>query len=197
VNDLIDDLEVELRAAIDAGDSERCTALGEQIDRLDQHPPPVTMLSAALWYAAQGLRVFPLAPGSKIPHKGSAGCTEATSDPEQIRAWWGRWPDSNVAIATGHIIDVVDVDGPAGQKSRAEHWDDIFANVDADNVGKVLTPRPGGMHIYVPATGDRNSANICPGIDYRGSGGYVCAPPSVNPEGTYRWLGTPRIKDMA
>jgi hypothetical protein len=53
------------------------------------------------------------------------------------------------------------------------------------------------MHIYVPAQGDGNSAHLFEGIDYRGAGGYVVAPPSVNEQGAYRFLGTPGLADLA
>lgn len=185
--------EARLRAALDSGDpdtiAEAVAAIGP-----DDVAPPAPLGSAALWYAEQGLRVFPLQPGTKIPLKGGHGCLDATSDPEQIRAWWARVPDANIGIATGHLVDVVDIDGPKGQKSRGEFWEDIFAQVDADSVGKVLTPSPGGMHVFVPATGDGNGTNIAPSVDYRGVGGYVVAPPSVTDVGTYRWLGAPRFE---
>lgn len=142
------------------------------------------MASAALWYTEQGLKVFPLQPRLKIPHRGTRGLKEATSDRDIIIAWWQKWPDSNLAIATGHRIDVIDIDGPTGVQSWAKmnHLPEIL--------GVVSTPRPGGNHLYIHASGDGNSAAMFPGVDYRGLGGYVVAPPSVNEQGvryTWRW----------
>lgn len=72
---------------------------------------------AALVYATEyGWRVFPLhstddagmcscgnaecgGPG-KHPRT-SRGCLDASTDAAQIRAWWERWSDANVGIATG------------------------------------------------------------------------------------------------
>lgn len=195
-------LEDQLAAAYAAGTDP--TPLEAEVDRLDQaeRRTTATLHQSALWYASVGLRVFPLSPGSKIPYRGSNGCLDATSNPDVITGWWDHSPDANIGIATGHLVDVVDIDGLPGQKSRARHWDDIFAQVDADAIAKILTPRPGGMHLYVPATGDGNKAGILPGIDYRGRGGYVVAPPSVitpthGTPGTYRFLGTPRLTHHA
>lgn len=199
----IDLAEHDIRAALDAGDPERIEILTYEVD---QRPAvsvvAVSLHASALWYADQGLRVFPLSPRSKIPTKGSAGCKDATTDADQITAWWTERPDANIGIATGYLVDVVDIDGIEGQTSRAKLWEKdgqpyIFAKIDADSVAKVLTPRPGGMHIYVPATGDGNGANIAPGVDYRGLGGYVVAPPSVNDQGAYRFLGTPHFGEVA
>ena len=145
----------------------------------------VSLSSAALWYVEQGLRVFPLRPSLKTPHKGTRGVLEASTDPSVVRKWWESEPRSNVGVATGHLVDVIDVDGPEGVVS--------WANLSGlpPIVGKVSTPRPGGIHLYVPTTGGdrRNAARIAAGIDYRGLGGYVVAPPSVNTEGRrYEWL---------
>jgi len=152
---------------------------------------------AALWYASQGLRVFPLQAGSKIPRPGSRGFKDATSDPAIIEQWWSQWPDANIGIATGHLVEVIDIDGAAGQHSRAKHWYETFGAVDAACVGKVSTPRLGGMHIYMAATGATNKQHLYPSIDIRGIGGYVVAPPSVTPDGTYLWLAPPKLDELA
>lgn len=196
-------LETQLRAAIDRDDAAEISRLGDLIDRheRDNPKPAVTLGSAALWYASVGLHVFPLRAGSKIPHPRTHGCKDATTDSAQILQWWTEIPDSNIGIATGHLVDVVDIDGVVGQQSRTCHWDDMFAAIDHDKVAVVMTPRPGGMHIYVPAQGEGNSAGIVPAVDYRGTGGYVVAPPSVisdgaNP-GTYTFLSAPRFAELA
>lgn len=195
----LEDAEQQLRDALDTGDGAQIAAATSLIDRLERPRPKSNLLSAALWYAEQGVPVFPLIPGRKHPFKGSHGLLDATTDPSKITDWWTATPEANIGLATGHLFDVVDIDGPAGQQSRADNWDAIFAAIDDDNLGKVLTPRPGGMHIYVPPTGDPNGTNIVPGVDYRGLGGYVLAPPSVivaggkDHPGHYRYLGTPNL----
>lgn len=179
----VDELDAALHVAIHVGDTEAIAVLSEQLDAAAQ-PATIHPLSAALWYAEAGLPVFPLAAGTKLPHKGSRGCLDATLDAKVIRSWWEAAPESNVGIACGHRVDVVDVDGLLGQTSRAHHWT-MFEH----NLGAVLTPRPGGMHLYVTANPKvGNGASILPGVDYRGLGGYVVAPPSVTDVGTYRWL---------
>jgi hypothetical protein len=67
-----------------------------------------------------------------------------------------------------------------------------------DVVAVVTTPRPGGIHLWVPtAAGKGNKQGVRPGIDYRGLGGYVLVPPSLldhRPDqhpGTYRFLRPP------
>ncbi len=190
------DAEQALRSALDNGDVTSIDAAAQLVDTLDTPKPVATLHQAALWYASQGLKVFPLSPGSKIPHKGSRGCKDASNDPEVVDAWWSVNPDSNIGLATGHLVDVVDIDGYEGQQSRAARWDDIFAAIERDAVAKVITPRPGGMHIYVPATGDGNGARLFPGVDYRGVGGYVVAPPSINEQGTYTFVGVPDLSSV-
>ncbi|MFT3971713.1 MAG: bifunctional DNA primase/polymerase [Micropruina sp.] len=140
---------------------------------LDAQPRPVPdLLASALWYASIGLQVFPLQPGRKVPFTGSNGCKDATTDAAMIRRWWAAAPNANIGIATGHLVDVIDIDGAPGIRS----WLDLEAPPEA--IGNVRTPRPGGSHHYLRATGRGNRAGIFPGIDYRGLGGYVLAPPS-------------------
>lgn len=177
-----DSAEQALRDAINANDAEAINALAVIVDELQPKKPPVAFAAAALWYAEQGLHVFPLSPNSKIPHKDTRGCLDATDDRNQIIDWWTERPDSNVAIATGHLVDVIDIDGPVGVKAWAQYIDQI-----PEPLGLVSTPRDGGNHHYIAATGGANKTNLFPGIDIRGKGGYVVAPPSIVDGKRYRW----------
>jgi Bifunctional DNA primase/polymerase, N-terminal len=152
------------------------------------------LLLSALDYARRlRLRVLPLVPGAKIPLGGGccrgthrSGATSAGSDPEVVARWWREHPTANVGVATGHRVDVIDQDGPEGAVSwarigRAGAWPAVL--------GVALTVRPegGGVHRYVASTGDGNGAKVAPGIDYRGRGGYVVAPPSIIDGRRYAW----------
>lgn len=167
-----------LSDALAAGDLDTAARYERELDALDETPP--RFLDAALTYAGWGWLVFPCVPGQKRPLV-KHGLHEATCDLERIGTWWSAWPNANVAVATGRQFDVIDID-PAGM-----HW---WANVRErygnrpggllpDVHGEVATPRPGGSHVYVQATGRGNLADLKPGVDYRGRGGYVLAPPSV------------------
>lgn len=186
-------VEQDLREAMASGDWEAVERIMPVLDRLPPNPAP-SLVGAALWYAEQGFRVFPCSPGSKVPRKGSAGCKDATSDTEQVRAWWKADPYSNVAIATGYLVDVVDFDGLVGHEAWAAYW---AAHPDQDDgslapgsalLATVSTPRPGGLHAYVRAAGEGNGQRLMAGVDYRGLGGYVLAPPSRTDQGTYQFL---------
>ena len=79
-------------------------------------PPDSTLLKAALRYAARGWAVFPLAPGTKVPLKGSNGVKDATKNTDQIRSWWTKNPDANIGCATGAAsgCTVLDLDTKDG-----------------------------------------------------------------------------------
>lgn len=142
-----------------------------------------TLGGAAVWYAERGHLVFPLRPGTKIPLT-KHGFKDASMNPDTIRAWWTATPTANIGLSTGHLFDVIDVDGPDGIKSIAGIEDE--GHLPA-LIGVVTTPR--GFHLYIHPTGDGCTTAVRPGIDYRGIGGYVVAPPSTALEGT-RWTWT-------
>lgn len=135
--------------------------------------------AAALWYVEQGVPVFPCKAGEKVPAT-AHGVKDATTDPGQVNEWWTRTPEANIGLATGVKFDVLDIDDWMNVN------DDIVDIID-EGFGFVATPR-GGSHIYLRPSGDGNAANLVPGVDFRGVGGYVLAPPSVLPNGGYRWL---------
>jgi len=136
-------------------------------------------LAAALRYAAAGWPVFACQPGSKVPPEGSRGFKDATTDPDKIGWLWRRADaGANVAIATGapgpDVLDVDIHDGAPGWKSCAELR---RAGLVPDAMAEIRTPSGGG-HFYYQGTGQRIAKMPAHGIDYRGAGGYVVAPPS-------------------
>lgn len=187
-------LEHLITNAMQANDWATVADLEPRLDAAAQPKDPPSLAGAALWYAEQGLHVFPLQPHRKIPHRGSRGCKDATTDRDAISNWWHGEPDSNIGIATGHLIDVIDIDGPEGVHSWAQMIETLPPILGAvstprwdEQKQQPRLPRGGGTHLYIAATGDGNAAKIFPGVDYRGLGGYVCAPPSVMPNDVYRW----------
>jgi hypothetical protein len=142
-------------------------------------------LKAALAYAQRGWHVFPCLAGLKVPATEN-GHLDATTDAARIAAWWEENPAYNVAIATGPSgLLVVDVD-PAG----VPHWDDLLAAFPdlaqaALAAPRVATPRQ-GWHVYFEGEGPSTVRKLAPGIDTRGAGGYVVAPPSVIDDGKSR-----------
>jgi Bifunctional DNA primase/polymerase, N-terminal/Primase C terminal 1 (PriCT-1) len=146
-----------------------------------------SLVSAALTLATKGLFVLPCRPRDKRPATRN-GLKDATTDLDTIRQWWRREPDLNVAILTGKVsgVFVLDLDGLDAEVElrRLERENGrLPATVES------ITAR--GRHVYfrMPAVPIRNSASrIAPGIDVRGDGGYVLAPPSVHPGGKiYSW----------
>jgi Bifunctional DNA primase/polymerase, N-terminal len=147
------------------------------------------VLGQALAYAAAGgWPVFPTRPNADpCPGPGGCpckrpltehGCLDASTSPQVIRAWWRRWPDANVAIATGAPgPDVLDVD----IKPDGDGWAAFnrlkAAGLLAGARALVRTPS-GGLHSYYAGTSQRNGKLTRHHLDFRSAGGYVLAPPS-------------------
>lgn len=158
-----------------------------------------TMLDAALSYARQGLAVFPLVEGAKNPATAN-GFKNASTDEEAIRSWWGKNHNYNIGIACGNgtlVIDL-DVDEAKGEDGTAtlRKWEGEHGKLP--ETATAVTGR-GGMHMLYHVDGEaRCSANPKLGVDVRGDGGYIVAPPSIHPNGTrYEWERDPREREVA
>ena len=164
-----------------------------------------TPLAAALGYAARGWPVFPVhsirrqgtictcgnrACGSPGKHPRTPnGLKDASLDPAVIRGWWQRWPDAGVAVATGRGLAVIDVDIHKGGVDSLV--DARRALGELPDTVEVVTGS-GGRHIYLSVpegVSVRCSAGqLGAGLDVRGDGGYVVAPPSLHQSGRrYAW----------
>jgi hypothetical protein len=123
-------------------------------------------------------------PGKHPRTKG--GFKDATCDPAQITRWWTRWPDANIALATGSGIAVIDIDGEEG-------FHGFQALVAANEaLPPTLVSQTGrGHHLVFSTRPDspevRSSARDS--VHVRGKGGYVILPPSNHISGNeYRWI---------
>lgn len=183
---------------------------GAPAERFSQWCRLRSPLEAALAYAELGWAVLPLAGmddsncscrracASPAKHPLTRhGVHEASVEEPQIRRWWLQWPDANVGIATGarSRLVVVDVDLERGGRTSLPVL--RAAGHDLRTTLRTLTGG-GGFHLYyrqpagliVPNTAGRlpNVGALLPGIDLRGDGGYVVAPPSVHVSArAYRW----------
>lgn len=158
----------------------------------------VSLLQAALDYAARGWPVLPLhswtgttcscgvsdCPSPAKHPRNRDGLTGASTDPTVISAWWGQWPAANVGLRTGIAFDVLDIDGDEGLES-------VKALVDEHGQlpgGPSARTGGGGFHLLFAPTTAGNRAGLRSKVDWRGAGGYIVAPPSVHASGnTYEW----------
>lgn len=145
--------------------------------------------AAALAYLARGWSVLPVRHAEKRPAVLWQEFQHRLAGEEEVDAWFRRWPDAGVGIVTGRIsgLVVIDVDPRHGGEGSL-----------ADLVG-ARGPLPptleartggGGRHLYFahPGTQLRNRVGIADGIDLRGDGGMIIAPPSIHPSGrAYTW----------
>ena len=96
-------------------------------------------LEAAKFYAGLGYPVFPCHPGGKAPLT-EHGFHDASTDPDQIDAWWRQWPSANVAMATAGTV-VIDIDGADNP------WPvEPDQKLDLAGAPQARTPR-GGRHV--------------------------------------------------
>lgn len=124
-----------------------------------------------------------------IPHLVPHGLHDASTSLGDVEAWWKAFPRANVGIRTGAEsgLVVVDIDGKAGAET-------LRALIDRHGRFEALWVRTGsgGWHAYLAHPGvavPNSNRRLGAGLDLRGDGGYVVAPPSRHVSGeTYQWL---------
>lgn len=140
------------------------------------------VLEAAFEYAGRGWHVFPVS--GKVPLT-ARGFQCASSDPGEVERLFTSVTPTGLAIACGASgLLVVDLDGVAAQ----EAWADLAARHGGHP--RTLTAETAkGCHLYFAGDGRSSAGSLAPGIDTRGAGGYVVAPPSWHESGqVYRWF---------
>lgn len=117
------------------------------------------------------------------------GFKDATTNLDRIKKWFTDFPLANIATATGEPsgIYVLDIDRDRGGLETLAQLEEAHGPLPATLISRT---GGGGFHLFfedVPGltcTRDR----IAPGIDTRGTGGYVLLPPSNHISGSnYTW----------
>jgi len=145
------------------------------------------MMNEALELLKHNLSVIPVGPDKKplikwLPYQGKR------ASEEEIRAWWGKYPNANIGIVTGRISNLTVIDCDSNEAAS------VFREIYKGTTVTAKTPR--GTHYYIQyVEGTRNTVKIKgTDLDLRSEAGYVVAPPSVNDKGEqYRWIKS--IKD--
>ena len=138
---------------------------------------------------ARGWSIVPVRPRDKRPMIRWAEFQHRRPGEDDVRRWFHGREDVNVGIVTGERSGLVVIDVDPGHGG-----DESFVRIEADH-GRLSDTLEsitggGGRHIYFRHPGGvvRNKVAILPGVDVRGDGGYVVAPPSVHASGKrYRW----------
>lgn len=152
------------------------------------------LLDSALAMAAAGWGVIPLhtpvddacdcrRPDCSSPGKHPRtknGLSDAITDADQIRTWWGMWPHANMGAVVPDGFVVVDVDVA-----------DIATVFRSDELPRTAISRTGrGRHlIYRTSTPIRPKVGVRAHVDLRGPGSYIVVPPSLHVSGLrYEWV---------
>jgi hypothetical protein len=117
---------------------------------------------------------------------------KASNDRRQLISWWTKWPLANVGVVTGRRsgIFALDVDDKSADKGSIS-----LRRLEAEHkpLPATLTVVTGnGRHLYFqhPKTVEIrcSTGKLGDGLDVRGDGGYVVAPPSIHFTGRrYQW----------
>jgi len=140
-------------------------------------------IEAALEYTKKGFPVIPIAADSKKPLVAWKEYQKRKPTENEVKSFCKRYPNADIGIVTGkrHNLFVLDCDSQEAYESLQALLPDSLT------LPVVKTPR--GYHLYFsyPKNIDLTvGVDIMQGVDYRGDGGYVIAPPSK--KGAYKWI---------
>lgn len=175
----------------------------------------INLAAEALAYASRGILIFPLwhviqhpsqdgparcacfdaqncgSPGKHPRTK--RGLTDASSDLDWAKTWWSMWPDANIGMPAGaNGLAVIDIDPGHGGADTIAVLDQycLERGVDPTATRRIRTGSGGEHRIYRQPPGgiiskSKAFGDDAPGVDTRGRGGYIVAPPSRHASGQW------------
>lgn len=155
-------------------------------------------LDWALYYHRLGWSVVPVRPGHKLPAVKWAEFQQRRATEEEIRLWWsGDYRGHGIGLITGEISGffVIDVDD---KELEGKNGSEVLRTLESQRGALPETTEAktgsGGRHLLFrhPGLGIRvmTRKDIGPGrgLDVRGDGGFIVAPPSLHACGNlYAW----------
>jgi len=175
-------------------------------------------VAAALGYLALGWPTFLVSPATKKP--AAAGWQRwPRPEPDQVALAFACQPEARSAWPRNELEAAEGLAGPVpwsiglrcGQPARtwvlavdAGHggWESI-AELEREHGALPMTPAArtpsGGAHIFyrLDGTDVRNRAGVRPGVDVRGTGGFVVLPPAPALTGLREWIHSPAQVELA
>lgn len=164
----------------------------------------MTNYDVAIKMQERGLNIYPLAPGTKVPLKGSQGFNDATSNKETIQRWWNENANYNIGLnLKPHNLVVIDFDRHSEEVDGWQNFLKLKKPLDATYIER--TPRDGLHFFFKLPTGttikqQQNAFSRALGLEQTGIDiiihGVPIAP-SVTNEGAYKALDGKTFDDIA
>lgn len=124
-------------------------------------------------YLEKGYQVIPLEVGGKKPVIAWQKYQKERVTKNEIRSWFPEGSRYNLGVVTGALSSLVVIDFDPRHGGMANKTPLVYQ-------GEPCYTGGGGTHWYCRSSGSMlgNFTGILPGVDIRGEGGYVVAPPS-------------------
>jgi len=133
------------------------------------------ILNEALAYLRKGFSIIPVSKDKKPFISWQKYTTERATE-QEVKEWFMKYQDCQIAIVTGKISNCIVVD--------IEKGGDLFRFLPT----LMSSTGGGGFHLYYKYTpGIKNAVRVFELTDIRSDGGYVIAPPSESSKGKYKW----------
>jgi hypothetical protein len=162
-----------------------------------QAPSPSSgvLIKAAMEYGRLGWSVVPIeARGETSPIRWQV-YQHRLPKMTELGDWFNRWPGANLAIVTGVVSALVVLELDPRQDAVASVTRLEQEHAPLPETVEAMTG-DGRRHLYFGHPGGivRERVDLAPGIDLRGDGSYVVAPPSVHACGeSYEWVHSPEV----
>ena len=154
-----------------------------------------SLVGHALRYLSMGYSVIPVVPPKqdsegkdrKQPRMPWTEYQRRRATHDEVKGWFSRWPDSRIGLVTGAISGIMVVDA-----DNADIHQKLETELLPDNLITPKATSPHGWHYYFQHHPKiRNGTEVAglKGLDTRGEGGFIMAPPNPALNGAgYAWV---------
>ena len=137
------------------------------------------MINHAKAYLEAGYSVFPIGKNKK-PIVDWEHYQSEFPMIDEIEDWWVKYPNAGIGIVTGNLSNLYVVDGDSIDAYK--YIKGLIGDIDPTVRSK---GKNNGWHWWFRGNGHLlgNAQRVVSGVDFRGDGGYIVAPPSITDMG--------------